>query len=367
MSAHNFMAIHPKDVELFIPDQSGDWPADRQAEKLRSTGVHVVLFPAFKAAHAVSGWHHAADCTARIRIQIDQLDPIIHFCSGGSIVTKHKWPSSCLMSMIIISAICQGFSKHLLWTQHQAEMDPSRRHCLPLTNHHYWLSPYSLFAPLSCAVCPFFFFSFFLIILVLAIPTATPTPSSLCSPQPPPLSRSLDYVEPESGKVSLWKQGQRQWRALYGRERGGNRRRQKERKKTENWPVLRNPRVVISRRSDSKKKKKKQQVGNELYSPVSGGSTELWFESRTPYLTISAFSFFSPLPLHSSVHSFQWDSGKAMSNAPDVMRYNRRTPRTGDFSDPLCTQPPWCIDCLKCLKVIYISSSVTVMWCRSIR
>lgn len=113
-------------------------------------------------------------------------------------------------------------------------------------------------------ICPFilrclpffFFFSFFLIILVLAIPTATPTPSSLCSPQPPPLSRSLDYVEPESGKVSLWKQGQRQWRALYGRERGGNRRRQKERKKTENWPVLRNPRVVISRRSDSKKKKK---------------------------------------------------------------------------------------------------------------
>ncbi|TNN75492.1 hypothetical protein EYF80_014304 [Liparis tanakae] len=48
-------------------------------------------------------------------------------------------------------------------------------------------------------------------------PTA-PTPSSLSRPQPPPRSRSLDYVEPESGKVSLWKQGQRQWRALDGRE-----------------------------------------------------------------------------------------------------------------------------------------------------
>ena len=113
-----------------------------------------------------------------------------------------------------------------------------------------------------------------------------------------------------------------------------------------------------------KKKKKKQQVGNELYSQVSGGSTELWFESRTPHLTISAFSIFSPLPPHSSVRSFQWDSGKAMSNAPDVMRYNRRT---GDFSDPLCIQPPWCIDYLKCLKVIYISSSVIVMRYRSIR
>lgn len=114
----------------------------------------------------------------------------------------------------------------------------------------------------------------------------------------------------------------------------------------------------------TQKKKKKQQVGNELYSQVSGGSTELWFESRTPHLTISAFSIFSPLPPHSSVRSFQWDSGKAMSNAPDVMRYNRRT---GDFSDPLCIQPPWCIDYLKCLKVIYISSSVIVMRYRSIR
>lgn len=47
--------------------------------------------------------------TTRIQIQIDQLDPIIHFCCGGN-----KWPSSCLMSMMIISAICQGVSKHLL-------------------------------------------------------------------------------------------------------------------------------------------------------------------------------------------------------------------------------------------------------------
>lgn len=164
--------------------------------------------------------------TTLIKIQIDQLDPIIHFCSGGSIVTKHKWPSSCLMSMIIISAICQGFVKHLLWTQHQAEMDSSRRHCLPLTNHLYWHSLYSLFAPLSLAVCPF------LIILILAIPSTPPhTPSSRSRPQPPPLSCSLDYVEPESGKVSLWKQGQRQWRALYGREGGwgvGGSRRQRE-------------------------------------------------------------------------------------------------------------------------------------------
>lgn len=52
--------------------------------------------------------------TTRIQIQIDQLYPIIHFCCGGNVVTKHKWPSSCLMSMIIISAICQGVSKHLL-------------------------------------------------------------------------------------------------------------------------------------------------------------------------------------------------------------------------------------------------------------
>lgn len=158
MSAHNFMAIHPKGVELFIPDQSGDWPADTQAETLRQNGLMLYFFQHSRQFHAVC----LASCSrltlsaARIRIQIDQLDPIIHFCSGGSIVTKHKWPSSCLMSMIIISAICQGFSKHLLWTQHQAEMDRSRRHCLPLTNHHYWLSPYSLFASLSCTVCPFF-------------------------------------------------------------------------------------------------------------------------------------------------------------------------------------------------------------------
>ncbi len=110
--------------------------------------------------------------TTSIKIQIDQQDPIIHFCSGGSIVTKHKWPSSCLMSMIIIAAICRGFSKHLLWTQHQAEMDSSRRHCLPQTNHHYWHSLYSVFAPLSLAVCPF------LIVLILAVPSTTLTPSS---------------------------------------------------------------------------------------------------------------------------------------------------------------------------------------------
>lgn len=148
-----------------------------------------------------------------------------------------------------------------------------------------------------------------------------------------------------------------------GGEIDGDRKRGKRLRTGQSWGIH----EWSSHAGLTQKKKKKQQVGNELYSPVSGGSTELWFESRTPYLTISAFSFFSPLPLHSSVHSFQWDSGKAMSNAPDVMRYNRRTPRTGDFSDPLCTQPPWCIDCLKCLKVIYISSSVTVMWCRSIR
>lgn len=163
--------------------------------------------------------------TTHIKIQIDQLYPVIHFCSGGSIVTKHKWPSSCLKSMIIISAICQGFPKHLFWTQHQAEMDSSRRHCLPLTNHLYWHSLYSLFAPLPLAVC------LFLIILILAIPPIPPPlPVPLSRPQPPPLSRSLDYVEPESGKVSLWKQGQRKWRALSGREgkRDGDRKREKD-------------------------------------------------------------------------------------------------------------------------------------------
>ena len=136
--------------------------------------------------------------------------------------------------------------------------------------------------------------------------------------------------------------------SLWEREGGGNRRRQKRQEK--DWELASVEESTSGHLTQVwlKKKKKKQQEGNELYSPVSGGSTELWFESRTPYLTISAFSFFSPLPLHLSVHSFQWDGGKAMSNAPDVTRYNRRTPSTGDFSDPLCTQPPWCIDYLKC-------------------
>ncbi len=238
--------------------------------------------------------------TTSIKIQIDQQDPIIHFCSGGSIVTKHKWPSSCLMSMIIIAAICRGFSKHLLWTQHQAEMDSSRRHCLPQTNHHYWHSLYSVFAPLSLAVCPF------LIVLILAVPSTTLTPSSFLSPQPPPLSRSLDYSEPESGKVSLWKQGQRQWRALNGREgeRDGDRE-----KKTENWPVLRNPPAVISY---------KRQVTNESYSQVGGGNAQP--STSLIYKCLSLFLLhFSD---HSHAVSFHWDGGKATSNVPDVMRYN---------------------------------------------
>lgn len=89
-----------------------------------------------------------------IKIHIDQLFPIIHLCSGGSIVTKHKWLSSCLMSMIIIWAICQGLAEHLMWTQHQA----ARALCLPLTNLPNWHSLHSLFAPLSLYVCPFLSF-----------------------------------------------------------------------------------------------------------------------------------------------------------------------------------------------------------------
>lgn len=191
--------------------------------------------------------------TTHIKIQIDQLYPIIHFCSGGSIVTKHKWPSSCLMSMTIISAICQGFQKHLIWTQHQAAMDSSQRHCLLPTNRLYWHSLYSLFAALSLAVCPLKKKSKNLSHLCHSFnppPSTHPTPSFLFRPQPPThiqftwlcRARVGESVTMETGaeavESSLW-------------ERGGKR---DEEEKTKNWAVLWNPQAVIWCRSDSQKK-----------------------------------------------------------------------------------------------------------------
>lgn len=209
-------------------------------------GVHNYILT-FKWVHTISPWHHAVNpCWAPLPLKFRLINPpIIHFCSGGSIVTENKWPSRCLMSMIIILAICQGFAKHLIKTQHQAEMDSRQRHCLSLTNSLYWHSLNSLFAPLSlslfaCFGGDVFFFSLFHLGHFFNLSHPHPAHSSLSHPQPPPPppSRSLDYVEPESGKVSLWKQGPRQRRAVDVRG-------EKETKKTKNWPVLRNPRVVF--------------------------------------------------------------------------------------------------------------------------
>lgn len=196
----------------------------------------------FKWVHTISPWHHAVNpCWAPLPLKFRLIkSPIIHFCSSGSIVTKNKWPSSCLMSMIIILAICRGFAKHLIKTQHQAEMDSSRRHCLPLTNSLYWHSLNSLFAPLSLSVCLFliFFFSLFHLGHFFNLSHPHRTHSSLSKPQPPPAppppSRSLDYVEPESGKVSLWKQGQRQRRAVDVRE---GKRRRKRLRTGQSWGI----------------------------------------------------------------------------------------------------------------------------------
>lgn len=116
-------------------------------------GVHNFILT-FKWVHTISPWHHAVNpCWAPLPLKFRLINPpIIHFCSGGSIVTENKWPSRCLMSMIIILAICQGFAKHLIKTQHQAEMDSRQRHCLSLTNSLYWHSLNSLFAPLSLSL-----------------------------------------------------------------------------------------------------------------------------------------------------------------------------------------------------------------------
>lgn len=175
--------------------------------------------------------------TTHIKIQIDQHYPIIHFCSGGSIVTKHKWPSSCLMSMIIISAICQGFLKHLIWTQHKAGMDSSPTHCLPLTNHLYWYSLYSLFAPLSFAVCPFFNH----LHLGYSFNPPSPTPSSLFPPNPHPYPVRLIMSCQSLGKCHYGNRG----RGSGGLSMGERGKQMKRVKKTQKRLVLRNPRVVI--------------------------------------------------------------------------------------------------------------------------
>lgn len=147
---------------------------------------------------------------ARIKIQIDQLSLIIHLCSGGSVVAKHKWPSRCLMSSIIILAICQGFEQHLI-RAHRPVMDCNQSHCLLLTNRLYWLCVFYLFFNVIRSQLGYSF-----------NPHLTRTFSlSLAHPQPPPPSRSLDYVEPESGKVSLWKQGQIQRWVVCESENGG--------------------------------------------------------------------------------------------------------------------------------------------------
>lgn len=153
-------------------------------------GVHNFILT-FKWVHTISPWHHAVNpCWAPLPLKFRWINPpIIHFCSGGSIVTENKWPSRCLMSMIIILAICQGFAKHLIRTQHQAEMDSRQRHCLPLTNSLYWHSLNSLFAPLSlslfaCFLGMFFFPIFFILAItstshtrtLLTVPSLTPSP-----------------------------------------------------------------------------------------------------------------------------------------------------------------------------------------------
>lgn len=76
-----------------------------------------------------------------------------------------------------------------------------------------WLLTFSLFIICSfiSRCLPFFFF-----LNRSHLGHSFDNPGSRFPHQPPPLSHSLDYGEPESGKVSLWKQGQRQWRALHG-------------------------------------------------------------------------------------------------------------------------------------------------------
>lgn len=248
--------------------------------------------------------------TTHIKIQIDQLDPIIHFCSGGSIVTKHKWPSSCLMSMIIISAICQGFSKHLLWTQRWTWAANTvcrwQTIIIDILFIHYLLLYPSLFVPI-------------LIILILAIPSATATPGSFSSPQPPPLSRSLDYVEPESGKSVTMETGAEAvegslWEREIERERGEPK---GERKREKDWELASVEESMSGHLTQVWLKEKA--VDKFILSSVV--EMHSWVVlSKVPYWTISP-SLYSFCIRQSTLLalSFQWDSGEAMSDAPDMI------------------------------------------------
>lgn len=154
--------------------------------------------------------------------------------------------------MIIILAICQGFAKHLIRTQHQAEMDSRQRHCLPLTNSLllfcprylpvFWgcsffqsFSSWPLLQPLTPAPCSQFPLS-------PPAPTSTPIPFTwLCR------ARVGESVTMETGAEAA--KGCRC-------ERG-----EKETKKTKNWSVLRNPGVVFRCRYSNKK----QGANDSLY------------------------------------------------------------------------------------------------------
>lgn len=155
---------------------------------------------------------HMLSC-AHIKIQIDQQFPIIHFSSGGNTVTKHKWPSSCLMSMIIILAICQSFPQLLMWDQRPSDAADTLTSARILLILHL----HSLF-----------FQQFFLILVI---------PSKPLNPPPP------TPFMPEPGKVSLWKQGAEAaegclWRR-WGDRRWGE-------KKTRSWPVQEKTRGVTN-------------------------------------------------------------------------------------------------------------------------
>lgn len=100
-------------------------------------------------------------------------------------------------------------------------MDSSPAHCLPLTNHLYWYSLYSLFAPLSFAVCPFFIIH---ILAILSTPHPASQPSSLSRPPTPtPIpftwlcrARVWESVTMETGaeavEGSLKETGENRWR-----------------------------------------------------------------------------------------------------------------------------------------------------------
>lgn len=220
-------------------------------------------------------------------------NPIIHFCSDGSTDTKNKWSSRCLMSIIIISAICHRFLKHRHHLPGPTSDRPGVEPKTMFAADKPRLLTFSLFIICSFIFCclPFFSQSFSSLPFLQYTPShhhhhqththtlQSPMPGSLSCPQPPPESCSLDCVEPESGKVSLWKQGKRQWRALYGRE--GKETEAKGEIKTRSWALLGNAWAVIRCRAGKK-------LGwKQFHWPVGSGNTQLW-ALNTPEVPFSS-------------------------------------------------------------------------------